>query len=71
MKKLLSLVALAAMVCSCSTWPKVYLGESDGWLTYQNGTKSLEVHWSRSTSIAGPTADSMKVDSVKVLEIVN
>lgn len=70
MKKLLFLGCMGVLLASCSTWPKIYLGQSDGWLTYSNGVKNLEVHWSRSTSLAGPTADSLEVDSVTVIEYV-
>lgn len=65
------LLCLAALCLgACSTWPKIYLGQSDGWLTYSNGVKNLEVHWSRNTAIQGPTKDSLVVDSVRVKEIL-
>ena len=68
MKKILLFAFAAVCITSCSTWPKIYLGQSDGWLTYQSGARHLEVHWSRNTAIQGPMSDSLRTDSVLVIE---
>ena len=70
MKKLLFVALMGLCLCSCSQWPKIYLGQSDGWLTYDSGVRHLEVHWNRNTAIQGPTNDSIQVDTVTVREIL-
>ena len=69
MKKIVLFAFVAVCMTACSTWPKIYLGQSDGWLTYSSGARNLEVHWSRNTAIQGYASDSVFVDSVHVQEV--
>lgn len=71
MKKLICLALIGLALASCSTWPKIYLGQSDGWLMYQSGTRNLEVHWNTKNALQGYDNKSEVTDTVTVTEIVN
>lgn len=49
------------IITSCSPWPKIYVGDTSGIVTYDRLNHKLEILWDRHVKTEGRAADSVYV----------
>lgn len=59
--KLLIVFVIVSMVTACSPWPKIYVGDTSGIITYDRLNHKLEILWDRHVKAEGHAADSVYV----------
>lgn len=66
MKKVICLIVPACLLIlqACATWPRIYVGESSGIITYNRMTGNLEILWEKKTQMKSPQVDTTFIDSI-------
>jgi uncharacterized protein YcfL len=66
MKKVLNLIVPLSLLLmqACTSWPRIYVGDSSGIITYNRMTGTLEVLWEKHTQMKSSQVDTTFIDSI-------
>lgn len=66
MKKVICLIVPVGLLVmqACTSWPRIYVGDSSGIITYNRMTGVLEVLWEKHTQMKSPQVDTTFNDSI-------
>lgn len=66
MRKVKCLIVLVSLLImqACTSWPRIYVGDSSGIITYNRMTGVLEVLWEKHTRMKSPQVDTTFNDSI-------